>query len=186
MLNELSTSRRLRLTYYRGNLEIMARSPEHKRYKKIVGRFVETLAEELELDIDPLGSTTLKRPEISGGEPDECFYIKNVKLIQGKSRIDLQQDLPPDLVVEIDITSSLKDRFAVYAEMGVAEIWRYDGNVFTINILEDGKYLVVDESLAFPNLPLTEISNFLKNAGSKKYLELVREFRDWVRSKIQE
>ncbi len=53
--------------------------------------------------------------------------------------------------------------------MGVPEIWRYDGKVFTINILEDGKYIVVDESLAFPNLPLTEISNFLENAGSKKY-----------------
>ncbi|WP_016949651.1 Uma2 family endonuclease [Anabaena sp. PCC 7108] len=186
LLNELSTSRRLRLTYYRGNLEIMVPSPEHERYKKIVGRFVETLAEELELDIDPLGSTTFKRPEISGGEPDECFYIKNVKFIQGKTRINLQQDPPPDLVVEIDITSSSKDRFAVYAEMGVPEIWRYDGNVFTINILEDGKYIVVDESLAFPNLPLTEISSFLKNAGSKKYLELVREFRDWVRTQIQE
>jgi Uma2 family endonuclease len=186
LLNELSTSCRLRLTYYRGNLEIMAPSPEHERYKKIVGRFVETLAEELELDIDPLGSTTLKRPEISGGEPDECFYIKNVKFIQGKTRINLQQDPPPDLVVEIDITSSSKDRFAVYAEMGVPEIWRYDGNVFTINILEDCKYIVVDESLAFPNLPLTEISNFLKYSGSKKYLELVREFRDWVRSQIQE
>jgi len=44
LLNELSTSRRLRLTYYRGNSEIMAPSPEHERYKKIVGRFVETLA----------------------------------------------------------------------------------------------------------------------------------------------
>jgi Uma2 family endonuclease len=186
LLNELSTTSRFRLTYYRGNLEILVRSPEHERYKKIVGRFVETLAEELELDIDPLGSTTFKRPEISGGEPDECFYIKNVKFIQGKTRINLQQDPPPDLVVEIDITSSSKDRFAVYAEMGVPEIWRYDGNKFTINILENGKYIVVDESLAFPNLPLTQISKFLKDSGSKKYLELVREFRDWVRSQIQE
>jgi Uma2 family endonuclease len=184
LLNELSSTNHFRLTYYRGNLEIMAPSPERERYKKIVGRFVETLAEELELDIDPLGSTTFKRPEISGGEPDECFYIKNVKFIQGKIRINLQQDPPPDLVVEIDITSSSKDRFAVYAEMRVPEIWRYDGKVFTINILEDGKYIVVEESLAFPNLPLTEISNFLENAGSKKYLDLVREFRDWVRSQI--
>jgi hypothetical protein len=69
--------------------------------------------------------------------------------------------------------------------MGVPEIWRYDGKVFTINILENGKYIVVDESLAFPNLPLTEISNFLKNAGSKKSLGLIKEFREWVRSKIQ-
>jgi Uma2 family endonuclease len=184
LLNELSKSRRLRLTYYRGNLEIMAPSPEHERYKEITGRFVETLAEELELDIDPLGSTTFKQTELTGAEPDKCFYIKNVNSVQGKTRINLQQDPPPDLVVEIDITSSSKERFTIYAEMGVPEIWRYDGKVFTINILEDGKYIVTQESLAFPNLPLTEISNFLKNSGSKKYLELVREFRDWVRSQI--
>jgi hypothetical protein len=47
------------------------------------------------------------------------------------------------------------------------------------------KYIIVDESLAFPNLPLTEISNFLKNSGSKKYLDLVKEFREWVISKIK-
>ena len=68
--------------------------------------------------------------------------------------------------------------------MGVPEIWRYDGNVFTMNILEDGKYIVVEESLSFPNLPLTEISNFLSEVEDKDYLDLVREFREWVRSQI--
>ena len=46
LLKELS-HRRLRLTYNPGNLEIMVPSPEHERYKEIIGRFVETLAEEL-------------------------------------------------------------------------------------------------------------------------------------------
>ncbi|MEO3705954.1 Uma2 family endonuclease [Trichormus azollae] len=122
MLHELSTNRRLRLTYYWGNLEIMVLSPEQERYEKIVGRFVETLAEELQLDIDPLGRTTFKSPELSGGEPDKFFYIKNLKFIQGNSRINLQEDPLPDLVVEIDITSNSKDSFAVYEEMGVLQI----------------------------------------------------------------
>jgi Uma2 family endonuclease len=38
-------------------------------------------------------------------EPDECFYIQNLSAVKGKKRIDLNQDPPPDLVVEIDITS---------------------------------------------------------------------------------
>ncbi len=184
LLTELSASRRLRLTYNRGTLEIMVPPPEHESYKKIVGRFVETLAEELEVRIQPLGSTTFKRPELSGAEPDECFYIKNVKFIKGKKRINLQQDPPPDLVVEIDITSSSKNRFEVYADMGVPEIWRYDGNSFSINVLQNQQYLSVEQSLAFPNLPLTEISNFLEQVGEKDYLELVKEFRQWVRSHI--
>jgi Uma2 family endonuclease len=78
LLTELSASGRLRLTYNRGTLEIMLPSPEQESYKKILGRFVETLAEELEVKIEPLGSTTFKRPEINGAEPDECFYIENI------------------------------------------------------------------------------------------------------------
>jgi hypothetical protein len=70
--------------------------------------------------------------------------------------------------------------------MGVPEIWRYDGTIFSINILQDKKYIAVDESLAFPNLPLTEIADFLQQAEDKDYLELVSDFRDWVRSKIDE
>jgi Uma2 family endonuclease len=184
LLTELSVNRRLRLTYNRGTLEIMVPSPEHESYKTIVGRFVETLAEELEIRIKPLGSTTFKYPELSGAEPDECFYIKNIKFIKGKKRINLQQDPPPDLVVETDITSSSKNRFQVYADMGVPEIWRYDGTIFSINILRNDKYIAVEQSLAFPNLPLTEIADFLQQAEDKDYLELVRDFREWVRSKI--
>ncbi|BAY26148.1 hypothetical protein NIES2100_59590 [Calothrix sp. NIES-2100] len=186
LLTELSASRRLRLTYNRGTLEIMVPSPEHESYKKILGRFVETLAEELEIRIEPLGSTTFKRPEISGAEPDECFYIGNINVIKGKKRINLPQDPPPDLVVEIDITSSSTNRFEVYADMGVPEIWRYDGNFFSINILQNKKYIAVDRSLAFPNLPLPEISNFLEQVGQKDYLDLIREFRNWIKSQIQQ
>ena len=184
LLNEMS-DRRLRLTYNRGNLEIMAPSPEHESYKKVVGRFVETLAEELDVRIAPLGSTTFKRPELSGAEPDECFYLKNVNLIKGKKRINLEQDPPPDLVVEIDTTSSSKNRFQVYADLGVPEIWRYDGRDFTINILQDKQYISVNQSLAFPGLPILEVANFLEQVEEKDYLELVREFRNWVRSQIQ-
>ncbi|MEH2301687.1 MAG: Uma2 family endonuclease [Nostoc sp.] len=184
LLTELSASRRLRLTYNRGTLEIMVPSPEHERYKEMVGRFVETLAEELEVRIDCLGSTTFKRSQLSGAEPDKCFDLENINVIGGKNRIDLTQDPPPDLVVEIDITSSSKNRFEVYANKGVPEIWQYDGNYFSINVLQNQKYISVERSLAFPILPLTEISNFLEQVGEKDYLELVKEFRKWVKSQI--
>ncbi len=185
LLNELSASRRLRLTYNYGNLEIMVPSPEHERYKKVIGRFVETLAEELAVRIEPLGSTTFKRPNLTGAEPDESFYILNLNAVKGKNRIDLQQDPPPDLVVEIDITSGSQERLQIYASMGVPEVWLYDGNSFSINILQNQKYVVVEESLAFPNLPIQEISRFLEQVGQKDYLDLIKEFRNWVRSQIQ-
>ena len=185
LLQELNHSRRLRLTYNQGNLEIMAPSPEHEIYKKAMGRFVETIAEELEIRIYPLGSTTFKLPKLSGVEPDECFYITNLNAVKGKNRINLQQDPPPDLVLEIDITSSCENRLPIYANMGVPEIWRYDGNFFTINVLQNQQYVTVEQSLAFPNLPLSEISQFLQQVNQQDYLELVREFRHWVRNQIK-
>ena len=184
LLKELS-HRRLRLTYNRGNLEIMVPSPEHELYKEVLGRFVETLAEELEIRIYPLGATTFKRPELVGAEPDKCFYIRNLSAVKGKKRIALDRDPPPDLVVEIDITSSSEIRFPVYADLGVPEIWRYDGNSFTVYQLQVREYIPCEQSLAFPNLPIIEITNFLQQAMTMDYLELVGSFRRWVKSQIQ-
>jgi hypothetical protein len=79
LLEDLSKQHRLRLTYNRGNLEIMAPSPEHEHYKKVVGRFLETLAEVLDIPIEPFGSTTFKRLGFSGAEPDECFGVSRFR-----------------------------------------------------------------------------------------------------------
>ncbi|MEG4967131.1 Uma2 family endonuclease [Microcoleus sp. B6-A1] len=178
--------RQIRLTYNRGNLEIMVPSPEHERFKEVLGRFVETLAEELDVKIEPLGSTTFKRPELSGKEPDKCFYIQNLSAVKGKKRIDLTQDPPPDLVVEIDITSRSENTLQVYADLGVPEVWIYNGSRLRINRLENGEYLEGEISLAFPCLPILEIVRFLEQAETMDYLELVKAFRNWVKSQIQQ
>ncbi|MEZ2239118.1 Uma2 family endonuclease [Microcoleus sp.] len=178
--------RQIRLTYNRGNLKIMVPSPEHEVYKKVMGRFVETLAEELDVKIEPLGSTTFKRPELSGAEPDECFYIQNISAIKGKKRIDMSQDPPPDLVVEIDITSTSENSLQVYADLGVPEVWIYNGSRLKINRLENGEYVNCEISLAFPSVDVLEIVKFLELAETMDYLELVKAFRTWVKSQIQQ
>ena len=183
LLTELS-HRRLRLTYNRGNLEIMTPSPEHERFKAVLGRFVETLAEELDVRIEPLGSTTFKRPELLGVEPDKCFYIQNISAIKGKKRLDLSQDPPPDLVVEIDITSRSDSTLQIYAALGVPEVWIYNGSRLRINRLESQGYVECDQSLAFPSVAILEIVRFLEQAGTMDYLELVKAFRNWVKGQI--
>jgi Uma2 family endonuclease len=179
LLNELA-ERRFRLTYYRGNLEIMAPSPEHEFNKKVLGRFVETLAEELELQIYPLGSTTLKRPEWSGAEPDECFYFRNIGAVRGKKRLDLGTDPVPDLVLEVDLTSSSVNRLEIYAGMGVAEVWIYDGYSLVVKQLQGQGYITALNSQFFPGVPISEMVDFLRQAETIDYLELVRMFRVWV------
>jgi Uma2 family endonuclease len=191
LLAELS-HRRLRLIYNRGKLEIMVPSPEHEHFKEVLGRFVETLAEELDVRIEPLGSTTFKRPELLGVEPDKCFYIQNASAIKGKKRLDMSQDPPPDLVVEIDITSRSDSTLQVYADLGVPEVWIYNGSRLRINRLEDRGYVECDSlrdsfasrSLAFPSVAILEIVSFLEQVETMDYLELVKAFRNWVKSQI--
>jgi len=185
LLKELS-DRRLRLTYNRGNLEIMAPSPEHELSKTLLGRFVETLAEETDIRIYPLGSTTFKRPELSGAEPDECFYIRQIGVVQGKKRLDLNKDPAPDLVVEVDVTSSSPNRLQVYADLGVIEVWLYDGESLVIQQLQNGIYIPSQTSQFFPTIPIPDIAGFLQQAGKEDYLQLVKAFRNWVRSQIGE
>ena len=178
--------RQIRLTYNRSNLQITIPSAEHERFKEVLGRFVETLAEELDVKIEPLGSTTFKRPELSGKEPDECFYIQNISAIKGKKRIDMNQDPPPDLVVEIDITSRSENSLQIYADLGVPEVWIYNGSRLRINRLENGEYVECDRSLAFPSVAILEIVRFLEQVETMDYLELVKSFRAWVKSQIQQ
>jgi Uma2 family endonuclease len=184
LLEELS-DRCLRMTYNRGNLEIMTPSPEHELSKKIIGRFVETLAEEFAVKIYPLGSTTLKRPELSGAEPDECFYIRNIALVRGKRRLDLTQDPAPDLVLEIDVTSGSGNRLHVYADLGVPEVWIYNGESLVIKQLQNDTYVTSPTSQFFANISIPEIAIFLQQAETMDYLELVKTFRTWVKSQIE-
>jgi Uma2 family endonuclease len=162
----------------------MAPSPEHELSKTLMGRFVETLAEESEIRIYPLGSTTFKRPELSGTEPDECFYIRRIGAVRGKKRLDLREDPAPDLVVEINVTSSSNNRLQVYADLGAAEVWIYDGVSLGIKQLQNGTYITSQMSQFFVNIPIPEIAGFLQQAKTMNYLELVKAFRKWVRSQI--
>src|SRR5882724_6107193 len=123
LLTDLENQNAPRLTYDRGLLEITRPSGEHERYNRAVALLVEVLAEELNIDVDNLGSTTFRREDIERGlEPDSCFYIQNVDKVRGKARIDLTTDPSPDLVIEIDITSGSLDKFPIYAQVGVPEI----------------------------------------------------------------
>ena len=184
LLHELS-DHRLRLTYNQGNLEIMVPSPEYEFYKTLMGRFVETIAEELRIKIHPLGSTTFAREDLGRGlEPDECFYIRNQTAVKGKKRLDPTQGPPPDLVVEIDITSSSRDRMASYAALGVPEIWRYDGKAFWVYQLQNQEYQLSEASLAFPDIAIAEIVHFLEQSATTDYLDLVAAFRDWLKTQV--
>jgi Uma2 family endonuclease len=176
---------RTRLTYDQGQLEIRMPSDLHESYKKLLGRIVEALTEACEIEIRSLGSMTCDRQDLARGlEPDQCYYIQNEAAIWGKENIDLQTDPPPDLAIEIDITSSSLNRFQIYARLGMPEIWRYDGQVLTIFVLESStdnqNYRVSQCSVAIPFVSTTDLQRFISLKPTVKENALIRQVREWA------
>ena len=183
LLQELA-EQRIYITFDRGRLELMSPSPEHEWWKKLIGRLIEALALERAVATEALGSTTFKRGDLAKGlEPDECYYLRGASGLRRKREADLTRDPPPDLVVEVDITHRAIDREGIYAALGVAEVWRFDGSALTFLLLEpDGSYRRADASAAFPGLRAADLQRFLKEADEKDQGAAVLAFRDWIRS----
>ena len=177
--------RPIRVTYNQGVLELRILSYRHERYKKILGRLLETLTEELEVPIAGGGSTTFRRQNLERGlEPDECFYIQNEPLVRGKQSIDLRQDPPPDLAIEVDITSSSINRMAIYAALGVPEAWRFDGELLTFHQRSGDAYRVVEVSPTFPQVRSVDLIGFIELAETTDDTTVFRQFRRWVREHL--
>jgi Uma2 family endonuclease len=175
------------LTFDRGELEIMSPLPSHESIGYLLARFVAILTEELGLELFGGKSTTLRRrKKMRGLEPDECFWIANERLIRGKDTLDLRIDPPPDLGLEIDMTSSSMNRMAIYAALKVPEVWRYENDSLTFHVLTAAGDCVESEtSLAFPMLRPADLMAILSLRRQLGHNALAQRFRDWVREKIQ-
>ena len=171
-----------RLTYDRGQLEIMSPSAEHERLKETVTLLINIVAEEMGINAEGFGSTTFRREDLARGfEPDACFYIASLGRIKGKTTLDLRLDPPPDLVIEIDMTSPSLDKFSIFAQMGVPEVWRYDGSAMQIYRLENAAYVKHTESTALLGVTEEMIGRFLDTSRTLERLAWVRQVRAWVR-----
>ena len=185
ILEELGEKRATKINYSQELLEIMTPLPEHEDDKVIIGDLVKALLEEIDIEARSLASTTFKSKSMKTGvEADDCFYIQNEAAIRGKKRIDLSIDPPPDLALEIDITS--RTRLNNYEALGVPELWRYDGQSLEINVLENGKYVKSNISHNFPSLPLVDIiPEYVEQSKINGRNATIKAFRIWVRSQTK-
>jgi Uma2 family endonuclease len=184
ILAELGESRASRLSYSNGRLEIMVPLPEHEKAKEIIGDMVKILLEERQIAFESLGSTTLKNERmIQAVEPDACFYIQNQAAVIGKNRLDMSVDPPPDLAIEIDLTS--RTQLENYQILGVPELWRYARRGLQINVLQAGRYVESDFSPTFPDIPMLELINrYVQHSQVAGRTQAIQAFRSWVRENL--
>jgi len=182
-----------RFFYDRGVLEIVSPSFEHEQIAGVTASLVGGLAVELEIDVVGAGSTTFNREDLLRGfEPDVSFYFsENASIVRGKRRIDLfAGDPPPDLVVEVDITSPSASKLPIYARLGVGEVWRHDGARLAILGLlrqdaegEGYYYAEIPEStsLAPARVPGESLTRFVEEGLVSGRPAWTRRVREWAR-----
>jgi len=172
-----------RFTYDRGCLEIVSPSAEHERITERIALLVNLVAEVKGINVAGYGSTTFRREDLAKGfEPDTCFYGKNLHGIQGKTALDLRIDPPPDLVIEIDYTSSSLDKVSITAEVGVPELWRYDATGWRILVPHDGEYAEQLESFILPGLSVKMISRLIEDSRTLEPLAWMARVRAAVQT----
>ena len=182
LLADLGNHRASRLTYDEGTLEIKMPSKLHEIINRLLALIITVLVEELKLSLKSYGSTTLDREDLQKGiEPDSCFYIQNANRLQGLDP-EIPDDLPPDLAVEVDITSSSTRRMGIYQQLQVPEVWRYTQQGITISRWSDQGYLTCEFSLAFPMISAAALAEFLQQRQTTDDIGVVRYVRAWIRN----
>ncbi|MEK0181784.1 MAG: Uma2 family endonuclease [Oscillatoriales cyanobacterium] len=185
LLAEMGDKRSSLLSYSQGVLEIIMPSDLHEIINCLLKRIVTALTEELDLKIKGFGSTTLNREDLEqGAEPDSCFYIQNVDRILGK-RLDISIDPPPDLIIEVDITSPSSNRFVIYKQLGIPEVWRYRSQTVQIYQLQNREYITCDRSPTFPILSVAMLNQLLQMAETQDDNAIIRSLRQWVSEQLR-
>jgi Uma2 family endonuclease len=178
------------LGYDGKDLEIMTTGRVHDDFKDLFGRFMNAVTYELGIPNRGAGQTTWKRPEIERGlEADQSYYFDPAKLAADAKGLARKSndvaDYPnPDLAIEVDISASRIDRPSIYAALRVPEVWRFDGESLTIEILQpDGTYLAVDSSRFLP-IRTEEVVRWLVEEDVSDLLAWERRLRAWIRSEL--
>ncbi len=178
----------LRHSYDGWTLELMSPRKDHDWVKSILGRMVETMAYELNIPIQSVGSTTLTGDSVERGlQPDESYYVANESKVRGKSTYDPDFDPPPDLTIEVDVTHSSVKRLPLFAALAVPEVWRYDGQrVIFYRRGKSRKYTETQRSVSFPFLSPADVTRFLEKHTEMDENSLVRSFAKWAMQQYRE
>ncbi|NJK62443.1 MAG: Uma2 family endonuclease [Synechococcaceae cyanobacterium SM2_3_1] len=165
-----------RIKYRHGEVLLMSPLPKHGRDAHLIANIITTLLDHVGQEYDAFTPVTMDLPEESGIEPDYCFYINNWRAVSGKDRIDWASEPPPDLVLEIDVTSysDVND----YLPYRVPEVWLFRKTQLLIYQLQETDYALQEKSLYLPEIQIQEVINrCLQVAYDRNTSAAIRDLR---------
>jgi Uma2 family endonuclease len=163
-----------RMTFLDGVLELMSPSESHEAWKKRLARLFEAWADELGIDVDGVGSWTLKDPrQECGAEPDECYVLGGMK----------PSTTVPDMAIEVAYSRQDTKKLEVYRRLGVREVWFYQESGLSFYVLRKQGYVLSDKSVVFSAFDADVILPFMKTQGSQS--QAVAGLRKALRAKTR-
>ncbi len=164
-----------RIRFRDNHILLMSPLPEHSNQVDILSDLIKILLRHNNIDWHSFTPLTLKLEGQSGIEPDACFYIQNYQQILGKQRLNLSIDPPPDLAIEIDVTSFT--RIEDYIPLAIPEVWIYKKGELKVYQFENNSYLATDTSQIFPDFSVKEIiPQYINRAWEVGSSVALREF----------
>ncbi len=171
----------LRISFNGEIVKIMTLSTKHEKYVRFIERLVDNLSLRRRIKVLSFGSATMKTSRRErGSEPDCCFYVQNAEQVASLETVDFSRDLPPDIVVEIDIYHSSTEKFEIYRQLEVPEFWLYDGERMKIYNLVGGNYSEVKTSPSLPVLTDEVLTDFLRQLKTSDQYEVLLAFEKWL------
>jgi Uma2 family endonuclease len=125
----LEKSKRARLSYYDGTIEIIMPGLAHELFKTVIALLVEAYLLDRELEFLPMGSMTQKIEEVAAAEADESYEIGGLRLS-----------------IEVISTHGDHSKLLTHRALGVNEVWFWEDGVLAIFHLIDGDYVRCDRS----------------------------------------
>ncbi len=193
LLEELGANRAVRLTYDRSKLEMMTPLEEHSRCSRLIESLILIFAEEVNLEVNSLGSILLKQPEVSRAiQPESCYYVSQAVRLSARAELNMLDSPPPDLVVDVAIAEGKFDRLSIYESLNVPEVWRYKTAAGEEALQGDLKiyqrrgdrYVESSTSLLFPFLPGVRIQEFLEQSDTLGLAQSLQILRDWIQKHL--
>jgi Uma2 family endonuclease len=164
VLRDTVESRRVRMTYLKGWLEIVTNGRTHEVRTKQIARLLELFCLERDIPLFGYRSTTFRKEEAERGlEPDECY-----------SR-DHDRETP-QIALEVVVSNPLLDKLEVYRGLDIREVWVFKAKLglFQIFTLRGERYEAVVASEVLPELPLERIAHYAQEADQHEALKAFR------------
>ena len=160
----------LGFTYDAATRELEVEMPQgllHETVSGAIAVLILAFARERAIRTKTVRTVSLRRRRRGGADGDESFYVTNVdrRPAPGTNLLNLAAgDLPPDLVVEVDVTSPGVSKLPIYARLGVPEVWVWTDDAIVCRRLSDaGEYEVVGDSVELPGFPFAFAADLIRD-----------------------